>query len=250
MYKAFLGKLDVKCAMYHNELGWIDFVWGDRFKGIKQIIEQRMTKDGLSVNDIYKLLTKDLVNTIASGKIIRQSQISNNQQMVIAKGDYEAILVKNKGNNGWLLTGWKLKPSDAIKAGNDTKKATQLRADSTDNKLGAEAISELSALAEQYVNTKSSFSNSIRSDNLKVQPNLLQQVSPKRTGKSGMDRIFKHPLFDGQVKSGAGYIFVDDTITQGGTFASLSAHVTNGGGLVIANIALTEKYYSSKISNI
>lgn len=78
--------------------------------------------------------------------------------------------------------------------------------------------------------------------------NIVQSTSPKRTGMNGLDRIFNRPMFEGEVIDGAGYIFVDDTITQGGTFAALSAHVKDGGGNVIANIALTGKQYSSKIA--
>lgn len=78
--------------------------------------------------------------------------------------------------------------------------------------------------------------------------NILQSTSPKRTGMDGLDRIFNRPVFNGDVVSGAGYIFVDDTITQGGTFAALSAHISSGGGNVVANIALTGKQYSSKIA--
>lgn len=83
---------------------------------------------------------------------------------------------------------------------------------------------------------------------VKYDENILQDTSPKRTGMNGLDRIFNRPLFDGEVIQDAGYIFVDDTITQGGTFASLSAHVVSGGGKVVANIALTGKEYSSKIA--
>lgn len=78
--------------------------------------------------------------------------------------------------------------------------------------------------------------------------NIVQSSSPKRTNMNGLDRIFNRPLFQGDVIDGAGYIFVDDTITQGGTFAALSAHVKDGGGNVVANIALTGKQYSSKIA--
>jgi hypothetical protein len=78
--------------------------------------------------------------------------------------------------------------------------------------------------------------------------NIVQSTSPKRTGMNGLDRIFNRPMFEGNVIDGAGYIFVDDTITQGGTFAALSAHVKDGGGNVVANIALTGKKYSSKIA--
>lgn len=211
MNEALINKADVKRAMYHNELGWIDFVWGDDYKGIQHIIKQRMAKDGLSVNDVYKLLTKDLVDTIASGEVIRKQEIPVSTKLVVAKGDYEAILVKNKGNNGWLLTGWKLKPSDAIKAGNDTKKAMQLKADSTDNKLGAEAVNELSAIASENVNSRM---NESRSDSeitpyqvisdipnqswLEEQVNYAKEKGKNRWGVPYMGKITGH--FAGKVE--------------------------------------------------
>lgn len=77
--------------------------------------------------------------------------------------------------------------------------------------------------------------------------NIVQQVSPKRTNMNGLDRLFNRPIFDGEVKQGANYILIDDTITQGGTFAALSAHIASNNGKVFANIALTGKQYSSKI---
>jgi len=83
---------------------------------------------------------------------------------------------------------------------------------------------------------------------LKYDENLLQLVSPKRTGMSGMDRIFNRPVFEGDVQPNASYILVDDTITQGGTFAAMTNRINEGGANVIANIALTGKDYSSKIA--
>lgn len=83
---------------------------------------------------------------------------------------------------------------------------------------------------------------------VKYDESILQLTTPKRIDMNGLDRIFNRPVFEGDVSRDAGYIFVDDTITQGGTFAALSFHVKDGGGKVIANIALTGKKYSSKIA--
>lgn len=43
-----------------------------------------------------------------------------------------------------------------------------------------------------------------------------------------------HPRFDGPVEAGRDYLLVDDTLTQGGTFTSLAAHIRAGGGNVAA----------------
>ena len=77
---------------------------------------------------------------------------------------------------------------------------------------------------------------------------IVQASSPKRTAMEGLGRIFSRPLFDGPVQAGRNYVLVDDTITQGGTFAALSDHIEDGGGKVAAVIALSGKQYSAKIS--
>ena len=69
--------------------------------------------------------------------------------------------------------------------------------------------------------------------------------APKRTTMDGLGRIFARPQFDGQVEAGRNYILVDDTITQGGTFAAMAAHVQDGGGKIAALIALSGKTYSA-----
>jgi adenine/guanine phosphoribosyltransferase-like PRPP-binding protein len=77
---------------------------------------------------------------------------------------------------------------------------------------------------------------------------ILQTNTPKRTGLDGLDRLFARPEFVGKVEPGRNYVLVDDTITQGGTFAALVAHIEQGGGKVAAVVALTGKQYSSKIT--
>lgn len=77
-----------------------------------------------------------------------------------------------------------------------------------------------------------------------VRVDIVQASAPKRTQLDGLDRLFARPLFDGPVESGRNYILVDDTLTQGGTFAALAEHVVAGGGKVSAIVALTGKQYS------
>ena len=43
------------------------------------------------------------------------------------------------------------------------------------------------------------------------------------------------------------YLILDDTLTQGGTFAALAGHIEAGGGRVIGAVALTGKEYSAKL---
>ena len=45
----------------------------------------------------------------------------------------------------------------------------------------------------------------------------------------GPGRLFNSPEFDGPVVNGATYLLVDDTLSQGGTFAALASHIQLGG---------------------
>jgi len=83
---------------------------------------------------------------------------------------------------------------------------------------------------------------------LDVDAEIIQSVRAYRGGKTGLDRIFSQPTFDGQVKAGQSYFLVDDTLTQGGTFAALADHIRSSGGEVIGSLALTGKQYSAKLN--
>lgn len=82
---------------------------------------------------------------------------------------------------------------------------------------------------------------------LSVDSEILQTNRPHRTALSGLDRIFSQPEFGGPVEPGAAYVLVDDTLTQGGTFAALASHIEQGGGLVVVTVALTGKQYSRRL---
>ena len=77
---------------------------------------------------------------------------------------------------------------------------------------------------------------------------IVQADSPKRTSMDGLSRLLSSPVFDGPVQAGASYVLVDDTVTQGGTFASLASHIRDNGGEVSAVVALTGKQYSAKLA--
>lgn len=76
---------------------------------------------------------------------------------------------------------------------------------------------------------------------------IVQASSPKRTSMAGLERIFSRPVFFGQVEAGRDYILLDDTLTQGGTFAALHRHIVEGGGHVIGAVALTGKQYGARL---
>lgn len=80
--------------------------------------------------------------------------------------------------------------------------------------------------------------------NLPTSTDIVQANKPHRTGMDGLDRIFAAVDFDGPVAPGD-YLLVDDTLTQGGTFASLASHIEQGGGRVVGAFTLTGKQYSA-----
>ena len=117
MNDVLLTKADVHRAMYRNDIGWIDFVWGDTgiiktngktkgAKGISHIIEARMRKDKMSYADVVKMLTQDVVNTIAKGSVIREITRETTQRLTITHGNIIIHLIKNAGSNAWLLSGY------------------------------------------------------------------------------------------------------------------------------------------------
>ncbi|WP_051139113.1 PLxRFG domain-containing protein [Delftia acidovorans] len=81
---------------------------------------------------------------------------------------------------------------------------------------------------------------------LETTTGIVQANRARRTGLDGLDRIFAPVDFAGTVEPGD-YLLVDDTLTQGGTFAALASHIHEGGGNVVGVVALTGKQYSAKI---
>lgn len=76
---------------------------------------------------------------------------------------------------------------------------------------------------------------------------VMQSSRSHRTAMDGLDRLFASPEFSGDVVRGGRYLLVDDTLTQGGTFAALASHIRAGGGEVVGALALTGKQYSAKL---
>lgn len=74
---------------------------------------------------------------------------------------------------------------------------------------------------------------------------IVQANQPHRTGMDGLDRLFAVPDFAGDVQAGRDYLLLDDTLTQGATFAALASHIQKGGGRVVGAVALTGKQYSA-----
>jgi len=83
---------------------------------------------------------------------------------------------------------------------------------------------------------------------LEVELGIGQATKVSRTSLSGLDRVFVVPEFVGQAIVGQAYILLDDTLTQGGTFAALASHLQQQGAKVLGAIALTGKQYSARLN--
>ena len=74
---------------------------------------------------------------------------------------------------------------------------------------------------------------------LDVELGILQVEKVVRTGAGSDHRLAFNPTFDGPVEPGKKYLIVDDTVTMGGTLASLRGYIENRGGKVLAAAAMT-----------
>lgn len=68
---------------------------------------------------------------------------------------------------------------------------------------------------------------------------IVQANKPQRTDKGAFYRLSQYPFFDGYVQKGRDYVILDDTVSMGGTLASLRGYIENKGGNVLLAIALT-----------
>lgn len=74
---------------------------------------------------------------------------------------------------------------------------------------------------------------------LEVELGIIQSDLVARTGSGSDYRIAFNPKFVGKVDRGRDYLIVDDTLTMGGTIASLRGYVEKNGGHVVAAMVMT-----------
>jgi len=146
--QALLNKSTVHRAMFRQGMGWVDFEWGDEggeitpkgkrpgAKGIAHIIEARQRKDGLSNQEARSLLF-DLVDTIAKGEEVNRYEQQGSIRITINDGHHEVLLVKDKGSNSWMVTGYKLFEPDSSSSARDALEDT--RSKSTPSRNGVVA---------------------------------------------------------------------------------------------------------------
>lgn len=150
MHKALTEKTSVHRAMYRNDMGWIDFVWGDEGKvkpngrtkggkGIAHILEARMRKDGMDYAQATQFLTEEIPQVIAKGKTISKFEVSGVEKIRLSYDDRSAYFVNRDGGNAWLLTGYEDKGvSGSIGRANELPIDTQQGSTPSRTKLGAD----------------------------------------------------------------------------------------------------------------
>lgn len=74
---------------------------------------------------------------------------------------------------------------------------------------------------------------------LAVELGIVQRDMVARTGAGADHRLAFNPAFEGEVRSGQKYLILDDTLTMGGTLASLRGYIENRGGTVIGASVMT-----------
>ncbi|WP_260675334.1 PLxRFG domain-containing protein [Comamonas aquatica] len=136
MQQVLLDKADQHRAIFRNGLGWVDFTWGDSKRGVAHIIKRRMESDGMSLEDVQRMLLDKVVETIAAGTEVRRTESGLATRLVLDHNGNEAVLVKRKGANGWLLTAYEMVPG-ASAGGATRPSATQSSATRSRDELGA-----------------------------------------------------------------------------------------------------------------
>lgn len=163
MNRALLEKTDVRRAMYRNDIGWIDFVWGSTGRvlpngktkgamGLAHVIESRMRKDGMSRDEVAGMLTGRVVETIAKGGTGRIYRSGNSESMFVEYNGNRATLVKNKGSNGWLMNAFELHQNDDAGKSNDSSASTHKQATRHPLNVGASDTPNVRA-KDESVNT-------------------------------------------------------------------------------------------------
>ncbi|HGO7127774.1 TPA: PLxRFG domain-containing protein [Neisseria meningitidis] len=170
MNRALVEKADVRRAMYRNDIGWIDFVWGGTGRvlpngktkgamGLAHVIESRMRKDGMGRDEVVGMLTNDIVEAIARGKVYKHVVNGNSERLQLRHNGYEANLIKNAGNNAWLITGYELYQNGADGVGFDTSAATHTTPTPARRDVGASDTPNVRA-KDESVNTADGTRNS------------------------------------------------------------------------------------------
>ncbi|UOO81255.1 hypothetical protein LVJ83_09815 [Uruburuella testudinis] len=181
MNRAMTERADVKRAMYRNDIGWVDFVWGDTGNrlangktkgamGLSHIVDKRMAVDGMSYDEVIQMLTRDAVETIAEGKTTRRIESGKSVRLEVKKDGNTVQLTKREGSNTWLLTAFNDFENQAVEK---VRGATQPNLRSSDpirsrDGMGAPDTSDtLRASREQIKQTRQAVAQAVGKNNLR-----------------------------------------------------------------------------------
>lgn len=170
MNRALVEKADVRRAMYRNDIGWIDFVWGGTGRvlpngktkgamGLAHVIESRMRKDGMGRDEVVGMLIGRVVDTIARGEVLRTVEGGKTKRLEVSLQGNIVQLIKSKGSNTWVLTAF-----DGYQTVEQARGATRPALRNTDPILSRDGMGESDApnvrAKDESVNTADGTRNS------------------------------------------------------------------------------------------
>jgi len=115
MQRVIADKKDVRHAIYRDDIGYVDFIWGNEgkpeqdrgirpgAKGVAHLLEARMRKDKLTYKQACAV-AENVARATVSGELPKNWK--SIKSLRIVHNGYVAILAKNDVHNAWLLTGY------------------------------------------------------------------------------------------------------------------------------------------------
>ncbi|MFC0268587.1 LPD38 domain-containing protein [Kushneria aurantia] len=201
---------DVPGAVTREDLGDIDFVWGEeggpvkrsgRRKGaygVAHILEARQRKDGLNPSEA-EALAANIAATVQNGELVTRTRVGDSEKARVTDGRHTAMLIKEKGN-AWLLTGWEEASGESGK-GHDNHGPTHDEPTPTRFAVGAEAAKSIDQEVESRQSGASDGQSEIydsaeptHSGATRARPDMGAEATP---------RSMARPTNDGQAPEGA-----------------------------------------------
>lgn len=106
MLKSLYQGIDIPNAFKREDMDCpIDLKIGNKKKGLRHIIERR-TEDGTLSIISEKELFEAIALAVIEGDIRKIREKDSSQALEVFKGETSAILIKEKEENAWMLTGW------------------------------------------------------------------------------------------------------------------------------------------------
>ncbi|WP_338809167.1 hypothetical protein V6667_08060 [Neisseria leonii] len=236
MNRVLTEKADVKRAMFRQDLGWVDFVWGDDGttrpfnkkgepvgKGIAHILEARQRKDGMAYGDVVRMLTDNIVETVARGTVANRWERHDGKSVSVQidYDGYRAGLVKNKGSNAWMVTAFELYETGAEPAGSvDTDNATHTKPTLTRQDVGAVSNTEKN-IPQNRAQDKSAYRAKLDEALGRLSDRVTLITDVEREIPASAERILTH-RYDGAFDAATGrvYLFAENLTPERAAFVA------------------------------